>query len=205
MQFRAQSRTSPAAARARGGSLALLSPKGGSWKKGLASFTTGAGWWWGGGQRGPSLPSFLSKSALPAGTRALPRGEALGPAWLRASCRSHLLGRPIHPFPVREEGEGCQVVPSLCRAQGVQLTEEKPPPASCSQSPQPQRNPGRGSHDRGLVRASHQTDPAPSCPSLLLLLLLTFQVFYLCGAFLFVCLFCFPHPRAPAPPAWKQI
>lgn len=54
------------------------------------------------GQRGPSLPSFLSRSALPAGTRVLPRGEALGPHV--AACHLKVTSPglpPFHSFPVR--------------------------------------------------------------------------------------------------------
>ena len=72
--------------------------------------------------RGP-VPSHVGKPWAPRG--CVPAAGHI--SW----------GAPIHPFPVREEGEGCQVVPSLCRAQGVQLTEEKPPLPPARNLPDP--------------------------------------------------------------------
>ena len=101
MQFRAQSSTSPAAARARSGSLALLSPKGGSWEKGLASFTFGA-WWWGAGAE-RAISAILSLQICPSCRDPRPpRGEALGPHV--AACHLKVTSPglpPFHSFPVR--------------------------------------------------------------------------------------------------------
>lgn len=130
MQFRPQSSPSPTAAGAGRGSLALLAPKGGSWEKGLASLTVGGGK----GQMGPSLPSFLSKSVPPVGTCVLPRGKPWVPAQLHATCRSHPLGTPIHSFPIGVEERG-SAVPAASTAQGVPLTEEKPPSAPARKCP----------------------------------------------------------------------
>ena len=140
MQFRAQSSASPAAARARRGYLALLSPKGGSTEKGLASFTIGA-WWWGEGPE-RAISAILSLQICPScrdphpptwGSPGPPRG-CMPP-------EGHISwGAPIHSFPVRV-GEGRQVVPSLCRAQGGRLTEEKPPPCLLlTTSPTPEKS-----------------------------------------------------------------
>lgn len=86
------------------------------------------------GQMGPSLPSFLSKSVPPVGTCVLPRGKPWVPAQLHATCRSHPLGTPIHSFPIGVEERG-SAVPAASTAQGVPLTEEKPPSAPARKCP----------------------------------------------------------------------
>lgn len=106
MQFRAQSRTSPAAAGTRRGSLALLSPKGGSWEKGLASFTIGA--WVGGGRAERAISAILSLQICPSCRDPCP------PTWGSpgprvAACQLQVTSPgapPFTPFLLGRRGRG---------------------------------------------------------------------------------------------------
>ena len=198
MQFRAQSSASPTAAGARRAALLCYPHRGRFLGKGPGFIHRG----------GPSLPSFLSKSAPPARTCVLPHGEALGPR--TRGCMppaGHIpSGTPIHSFPVGVEKGVSDGTCSSVQSSRCATNRGKATSSSCSQPPRPWRSPGRAPavEDGGLVRAPHQTDPAsflplpsPNSPPN------TLGFFNFVFVFFFV--FCFPHPRTPAPPAWRRI
>lgn len=124
MQLRAPGSTSPAAARSRRGSLALLSPRVAPGKRAWLHSPPGPGG--GGAGQERAISAILSLQILPflRGPRVLPRGGALGPHV--AACHlSHISwGCPLSSFPVRV-GEGLGGTFSVQEAQAVQLTEEK--------------------------------------------------------------------------------
>lgn len=102
---------------------------------------------------------------------------------------------PFTPFP--SWWNGCQRGTFISvQLQVCEFSRGKATSSSCSQPPHSQRSPGSGSavEDGGLVRALTKPALLRSCPyPATLILLLKFQVV------------CFPHPRAPALPAWRQI